>query len=278
MKSLKSLKKIMAVGMILMLVFSLVACKGKKVPVTTEDPDYTSTVTENTLRFHADGSITEIAVEDFAEATASQAEIEGFVQSEVDSFNQTKGLTAVELLEFKMEGTVAKCALKFQDINVYNEFDHIDVTLSLFNREEADTLTRAEIASATEAALAASKAANSVDTATVSDEELAEAGFSAEDVENGNLETEAQQQVDDLTSASATDAVATFTDAKGNTDIKSDDITDDSLMMVMTGAPFVLEFEDGACQYYNHHAVLNGNGSVTTDGQGNAIVVFSFNY
>ena len=48
MKSLKSLKKIMAVGMILMLVFSLVACKGKKVPVTTEDPDYTSTVTENT--------------------------------------------------------------------------------------------------------------------------------------------------------------------------------------------------------------------------------------
>ena len=66
--------------------------------------------------------------------------------------------------------------------------------------------------------------------------------------------------------------------AKGNTDIKSDDITDDSLMMVMTGAPFVLEFEDGTCQYYNHHAVLNGNGSVTTDGQGNAIVVFSFNY
>lgn len=111
MKSLKSMKKIMAVGMILMLVFSLVACKGKKVPVTTEAPDYTSTVTENTLRFHADGSITEIAVEDFAEATASQAEIEGFVQClKWIPLIETKGLTAVELLEFKMEGTVAKCA------------------------------------------------------------------------------------------------------------------------------------------------------------------------
>lgn len=101
MKSLKSMKKIMAVGMILMLVFSLVACKGKKVPVTTEAPDYTSTVTENTLRFHADGSITEIAVEDFAEATASQAEIEGFVQSQVDSFNRQRVLQLLNFLSSK---------------------------------------------------------------------------------------------------------------------------------------------------------------------------------
>ena len=111
--------------------------------------------------------------------------------------------------------------------------------------------------------------------ASLSDEELAEAGYTREDVESGALE----QNIEGV--ASGTDAepvVATFTDASSGAEIVSSDI-DSKYMMFITDQKTAVKFDDGNVLYYTGNASRGRTDKeVICNGEGKTVIVFEFNY
>ena len=78
--------------------------------------------------------------------------------------------------------------------------------------------------------------------------------------------------------ASASDAVATLTDAATGTVYESSEITDNSLMMIVTNYAYNFEITGGNVLYTNRHAELINENTAKAGTDGTAVIIYQFNY
>ncbi len=271
-------KMIVAVLIAVLLTGTLSGCGKTVVKSTTETAkiDYLDGISENTIEVSSDGSIIEVSVEDFSDASVTDSDVKKYINDKITEFNQKEGADKVSLLEFSMNGSTAKCAVKYLDVSSYSKFDNTYFSLSLYNVASANDAAIEEAASVNDAA---EKKAEAVANAAkksgeVSESELAEAGYSAEDLKNGELASAS----DPVKATDLTQVKATFTDASGNENITSDKISADNNMMIITSVDSDISFIDGTVLYTNKHAEVLDSGKVHTDGSGKAVIIFKFQY
>lgn len=243
---------------------------AENVPVSS-DPAL-SDITENTILLAADGSVTEYAVEDFGPAGISPEGAEDYIRQEAEAVNQKAGTTRISLDEYQEEGDLVKTKIRYSDMETYNQFNHLDYRLSVFEATEADAAAADEVRQKT-----AAESRQKVETENISQEELAEAGYQLSDLETGKI---GGASPDD---ASAGDAVqATFTDAAGTVYTSSDvqDSGNTTCMMLMTPEKVRIILKDGVVDYVGRHASFSGTekNEAATDGEGEAALVFHFTY
>ena len=131
-----------------------------------------------------------------------------------------------------------------------------------------DEILKEELASAQDATPVVQTAPEDIN-----EEELLEAGYSMEDIEeieSGSMDLEG--------TATETDAIATFTDAATLSTVNSDEIEGASYMMLITDEPYVYSVNGGKILYYNKHAELVDSSTIKADGVGKTIVIYEFNY
>lgn len=253
--------------------FSLSAC-GKKAPEDVpEEPPTLDTVsiigdtTESTLRLSYNGTLIEVAVEDYSDTGIDTSVLEDYVNTEINDYNTSSGSSTVQLLAYEQEGDVVKTAIQYNNIDAYNDFNGTDIKVTLYNVDTVDAIAKAEAEAEAENAVAQSTA---VEVTEINEEELAEAGYDLSDLEL--IEEEV------VTVASAGDAVATLTDASTGTVYESGDIDDDSLMMIVTDYAYNFEITGGNVLYTNRHAELINENTAKAGTDGTSVIVYQFNY
>ena len=267
------MKKTLRLLLVFTLILSLCACgKEKEEKPEYIRPDIFEGYDETTLVLKSDGSILEIVIEDYNAAGIDYSDVKQYIEGQIDSANSASGTNTISLAGFTDEAGIVRVAIEYTDINSYNTFNGLDTVLTAYDMSVCDEIAE-ENAPAPEVSPAVEVEA--IDWASLSDEELAEAGYTREDVESGALE----QNIEGV--ASGTDAepvVATFTDASSGAEIVSSDI-DSKYMMFITDQKTAVKFDDGNVLYYT------GNGSrgrtdkeVICNGEGKTVIVFEFNY
>jgi hypothetical protein len=186
----------------------------------------------------------------------------------INAFNDEAGVSKISLIEYQEQDGVVKTAIQYSDIASYNSFNMMDITLALYDSSEADEILKEELASAQDATPVVQTAPEDIN-----EEELLEAGYSMEDIEeieSGSMDLEG--------TATETDAIATFTDAATLSTVNSDEIEGASYMMLITDEPYVYSVNGGKILYYNKHAELVDSSTIKADGVGKTIVIYEFNY
>ena len=258
-----NMKKLGLLLLIALLSFTLAGCAWKKDKDEAEEEEYVrpstiGDVDETTLKINPNGTLTEIAVEDFSGTDIDTAGIESFINEEIDAYNNEAGVSKISLIEFQENDGVVKTAIQYSDVASYNEFNMMDITIALYDATSADDILKEELASAQDATPAVTAAPTEIN-----EEELLEAGYSLEDLEG---------------TATETDAIATFTDAKTMSVVNSDEIEGASYMMVITDEPYVYSVNGGKILYYNKHAELIDDSTVRVDGKGKSVIIYEFIY
>ncbi len=249
----KGRKRLSLVSILLLAVFLTFSGCGKKEEETEviAEQDFIGTAAENTIRLSQSGSVTEIAVEDYSDVDYKLADLEKYIRDEVAAFNKKKGVDKVSFLQIREEAGVVKTAISFNDIEAYNEFNHMDVKLTVYSAETANKIAADE----------AKQHAVEEEKRGLSEAELAEAGYDASSME--------QQEIDSIVEEKA--VTASFVDPAGNT-VGADAIDANENLMIVTDEKLAVEVTDGSVRYINSHAVYEGN-AAKTDGEGTAIVV-----
>ena len=245
-------KKILIILTILILIFSA-GCGKKKKKEAVDEPeikakDYLTGIDEDTLIMNSDGGIIEIACDDYSGESFDYSQLNDEIQKEIDGFNESKGSDKVSLLQYSELNGKVKAAIRYLNIEAYNEFNGPDYKLQMYEPSECNNIVLTE----------EKKKAESM----ASSEELAEAGIDPDD-ENGAL-----------SGAKSDAAKAVMKDASGN-ETAADDINDSSLMMLVTDMQVVFDAGNGEVRYVNHHASISGRDSAVTDGTGKAVIVFT---
>ncbi|MCR5215182.1 MAG: hypothetical protein K6E10_12275 [Eubacterium sp.] len=276
MKMFSNSKSIKTFGVMSALLFSLSGCASfikSDDETTTEDTpvervSLVQDITENTLQLNSNGTLMEISCEDYSDQGIDINGLEDYIKAEIDAYNNENGLSKMSLVEYQEENGFVKTAIQYSDINTYNDFNLMDIMISLYDKEEADEVAQEEAKARLEAAQAAQVV---VEETEIDEEALAEAGYSLDDIEEGAI-AESSGDV-----ATATDAVATFTDASGNIS-ESSDISSDTYMMVKTSEPIVVEVVSGKVLYTNYHAEMIDASSARVLGDGEAIIIYEYSY
>ena len=267
------MKKIITLVLALTLILSLAAC-GKTEEEKPEyiRPDIFEGYDESTLVLRADGSILEIAIRDYNSAGIDYSNVKEYITGQIDSANSASGTNNISLTGFTDEAGIVRVAIEYTDINSYNTFNGLDMVLAAYDKDVCDEIARA-YAPIPEAEPVVE--VEDIDWESLSDEELADAGYTREDVENGLLAQNLEE------AASVTDAasiVATFTDATSGAETNSEDI-DPMYMMFITDQNTVVKFEDGDVLYFNSFAEKTSKeNEILCSGEGKAVIVFQFNY
>ena len=269
----KSYTKYICLVLIMTLIMGLTACGKKKDDGPVEKISVIGDVNETTLKLNANGSVIEIACEDFAhtEAAIDTSTLEEFIKSEIDKYNAEAGGNKITFLEYQNENNFVRTAIQYIDIDTYNSFNLMELAMSEFNKEAADKIVKDEQASLTDAAKSIDMEEMSEEEKAELEEELAGAGYNLEDIESGLLdETASEGDADEL--------VATFTDASTGSVVKSDEITDSSYMMIITDEPMNYYINGGKIVYYNKNCELVNETTVKVSGEGKAVIVYTFNF
>ena len=244
-----------AVLLILLLVLS--GCGEKEVPTTEAPPpekEYIGDTARNTIRLSGNGNVLEIAVEDYTGVDYDIEKLKNYIQSEVDSFNQTQGVNKVNFREIRKEGDVIKTAISYTDLDAFNAFNRMSIRLVPYDPAEADRIAKKE-AKKKEAEITTEEKKP-----VISETELAEAGYDPSELEQQEIQETVEQEI-----------TAVFTDETGKT-VASDAIDPTQNMMLITDDRIALELESGKLLYTNAHAELR-DGAATADGSGTAIIV-----
>ncbi len=269
----KSYTKYICLVLIMTLIMGLTACGKKKDDGPVEKISVIGDVNETTLKLNANGSVIEIACEDFAhtEAAIDTSTLEEFIKSEIDKYNAEAGGNKITFLEYQNDDNFVRTAIQYIDIDTYNSFNLMELAMSEFNKEAADKIVKDEQASLTDAAKSIDMEEMSEEEKAELEEELAGAGYNLEDIESGLLdETASEGDADEL--------VATFTDASTGSVVKSDEITDSSYMMIITDEPMNYYINGGKIVYYNKNCELVNETTVKVSGEGKAVIVYTFNF
>lgn len=269
----KSYTKYICLVLIVTLIMGLTACGKKKDDGPVEKISVIGDVNETTLKLNANGSVIEIACEDFAhtEAAIDTSTLEDFIKSEIDKYNAEAGGNKITFLEYQNEDNFVRTAIQYIDIDTYNSFNLMELAMSEFNKEAADKIVKDEQASLTDAAKSIDMEEMSEEEKAELEEELAGAGYNLEDIESGLLDETASE-------GDAEELVATFTDASTGSVVKSDEITDSSYMMIITDEPMNYYINGGKIVYYNKNCELVNETTVKVSGEGKAVIVYTFNF
>ena len=269
----KSYTKYICLVLIMTLIMGLTACGKKKDDGPVEKISVIGDVNETTLKLNANGSVIEIACEDFAhtEAAIDTSTLEDFIKSEIDKYNAEAGGNKITFLEYQNEDNFVRTAIQYIDIDTYNSFNLMELAMSEFNKEAADKIVKDEQASLTDAAKSIDMEEMSEEEKAELEEELAGAGYNLEDIESGLLDETASE-------GDAEELVATFTDASTGSVVKSDEITDSSYMMIITDEPMNYYINGGKIVYYNKNCELVNETTVKVSGEGKAVIVYTFNF
>ncbi len=224
-------------------------------------------INTNTLKLSMNGSITEISCENYNESGVDISGLEKHVRNEIDTYNNDRGASKINLVEYKEDNGVVRTAIQYSDLDTYNEFNHTDIFLSLYSVSEVDKLAKEDADKHRVKEVYVSK----IDLDSISEEELAAAGYTLEEIK---AKQEAESKPEEATE---TDATATFTDASGNVS-ESADITDTSLMMLTTNADVNIIINSGNVLYVNKYADIVNDNTADLKGDGTAVVVYKFNY
>ncbi len=220
-------------------------------------------ISKDTIKLSMNGSITEISCENYKEDDISVDGLDKYINNEIDTYNESRGASKVTLIEYKDDGETVKIAIQYSDIDTYNDFNNTAMGVSLYNKSEVSRIFDEDNAKHP-------KAKAYVDTTEISEEELAAAGYSLEDIKELQSSTDA--------AASETDAVATFTDASTASTVTLDDIEGDSYMMLTTDTDVDIIINGGNVLYVNKYGEITGDNSADLSGEGTAILVYSYNY
>ena len=259
--------------LVLTMILGLTACGKKKDDGPVEQISVIGDVNETTLKLNANGSVIEIACEDFShtDTPIDTSALEEFIKTEIASYNAEAGGNKITFLEYKNENNFVRTAIQYVDLETYNSFNMMELAMSEFNKDAADKVAKDEQASLTDAVQDVDMTDMSEEEKAELAEELAGAGYSLEDLEDGMLEDVASE-------GDAEELMATFTDASTGGVIKSDEITDSSYMMVITDEPMNYYINGGKIVYYNKNCELVNETTVKVSGEGKAIIVYTFNF
>ena len=245
----------------LLMVTLLSACGRQEEVKTTEaaaeirEKEYIGETARNTIRLSPDGNVLEISVEDYTSVIYDEEDLKKFIQSEIDSYNEKLGVNKISFREMKLEGNVVKLAISYSDLETYAAFNRMSVKLSKYDPSTADRI-------AAEEAAKNKVEERKTEEVVISDAELAEAGYSPEELEQQKTEEE---------EASEAPVKAVFTGPSGNT-VGADDIPSGENLMLVTDERIAVELENGQIQYVNTHATFQ-DGAALTEGEGTAVIV-----
>ena len=257
-------------SVIMMIMFS--ACGKKEEEEVKPEyvrPDIFEGYEQSTLILKQDGSIVEIAIQDYNNSGVDYSQLKTYIEEEVKNANSTLNSECIALTDYFDDNGVIKAAIHYTDINAYNYFNGTDYILSSYDHEKCDALvTVPEEEDEDEDDIDYNELSE------LSDEELAEAGFTREDVElalSGELETSASP-------SDAAQLIATFTDAENGQVVDSTEISDEYMLFV-TDNEVDLQFENGDIFYTNNNVDISAdNKTAECSGDGWAFIVFKFNY
>ena len=218
-------------------------------------------ISENTVKLSPNGIVTEISCQDYTDAGTDLKGLKDYIDKQIEDYNDSKGSTKITLVEYIEDDKSAKVALQYTDFDAYADFNKIDTELIPYDPQRVVDMVAEEMKAEVKQPV--------IDTANVNLEELAEAGYDIEDLENGVLGGEVSE-------ASATDA-ATLTDAIGNNIVKAEEIDPTNCMMLITSENINYSINSGRVLYYNSKAVYVNENTVLSTGQGKSVIVFTFN-
>ena len=115
------LKKILAYILIAVCAFSISACGvGKK------EEDYIGMTKTNTITLNEDGSIREIAREDFSGVNFDTSNLKNDIKAEVEEYCTNHGENTVKFLQYKNTADIVRVALDYKSLEDYNRFNQTE--------------------------------------------------------------------------------------------------------------------------------------------------------
>ena len=113
----KKIRKETIIILTILVVCVLAAACGKK------KENYIGDVKENTITINADGSIREIACENFSDTSFDISGMKDEIKSEIDKYCGNDKKDAVKLLEYKEENRNVRAAIDYKSLDDYNAFN-----------------------------------------------------------------------------------------------------------------------------------------------------------
>lgn len=114
----------------ILLVLSMVLVLGALTGCT----DYAEEYNKNTLVVKGNGSLVEVAVEDFSESSVTPEGLSVYITEQIDKYNNTQDKDMVEKDTLLTEDmSKVKLVLKYKDMESYNGFNLLDCTLADFS-------------------------------------------------------------------------------------------------------------------------------------------------
>lgn len=255
-------KSIRFVLIMLFICFSFAACgdkkdeeekPGKKAP----EKDYIGQITEDTIKMNGDGSLIEIACDDYSDVTFDYSSLENDIKKEIDDFNQKNGTYDVSFLQFSKDGSKIRVAVRYLNIEAYNKFNGTDYSLEIYDAKKIQNKYSDELLKEAEGILN-SKAEG------LSEGELAEAGIDLSALSD-------PAKIAEITGRPTT-AVVKAADGK---DVPVTDINDPSYMMLITNTEVTFDAGNGEVRYINDHGSIVNENTAKTDGKGYSAIVFT---
>ena len=114
----------------ILLVLSMVLVLGALMGCT----DYAEEYDKNTLVVKGNGSLIEVAVEDFSESSVTSEGLSVYITEQIDEYNDAQGKDMVERDDLVTDDmSKVKLVLKYKDMDSYNGFNLLDCTLADFS-------------------------------------------------------------------------------------------------------------------------------------------------
>ena len=96
--------------------------------------DYAEEYDKNTLVVKGNGSLIEVAVEDFSESSVTPEGLSVYITEQIDEYNDAQGKDMVERDDLVTDDmSKVKLVLKYKDMDSYNGFNLLDCTLADFS-------------------------------------------------------------------------------------------------------------------------------------------------
>ncbi len=267
------IKKLLVTVLVMTMTLSLFACGKKKEPEeeVVEKKSFINDINENTLMVNANGSLIEISCQDFDGIDISN--LEAHINQEIENYNNEMGVVKLSFLEYIADQNRVRTAIQYSDLDTYNDFNNLDVQLTMYSVSMVDDFVKEEIEKQKQNEVVID---TSIDVEEINVEELEEAGYSIEDIEQLQAEQQVPEEEEEV--ATVTDAVATFTDAVTMATLTSADIEDGQYMMLVVEDPINITFNNGKLLYVNKYAEVVNENTAKVNGKGKAVLLFQFNY
>lgn len=104
--------------------------------------DYAEEYSKNTLIVKGNGSLIEVAVEDYKDTKIKAEDLAGYVEEQIRTYNDENGRGAVKQKKLLTDDmSKVKLVLKYKNIESYNGFNALDCVLTDYSEVDKDYLS-----------------------------------------------------------------------------------------------------------------------------------------